>query len=234
MTLCGPLTWAEDPYLARLPAGMLSSHRGGQGFKSPQLHPMNSQVSGLHIGKRRGGRAYCQGKRYPRRPPDPSPISATGGTVPGAIHHSVVVVGDLEASLRFYRDGLGLEVLQTATSRVTGRVCSARPLAACAPCSLGDPGIPDDHAGVLELNVFDGDVPAGPPPSPPRTGFFLLSSSSMWRPRCTSLCRFRPGRAAAACHSADAEWTGNDSDRRDPTGCRLLTPGSITRRPLTG
>ena len=32
--------------------------------------------------------------------------------MPGAIHHSVVVVGDLEASLRFYRDGLGLEVLQ--------------------------------------------------------------------------------------------------------------------------
>jgi catechol 2,3-dioxygenase-like lactoylglutathione lyase family enzyme len=26
--------------------------------------------------------------------------------VPGGIHHSVVVVGDLEASLRFYRDGL--------------------------------------------------------------------------------------------------------------------------------
>jgi hypothetical protein len=28
---------------------------------------------------------------------------------------------------------------------------------------------------VLELNVFDGDVPEGPPPCPPRTGFFLLS-----------------------------------------------------------
>src|SRR5690348_12051972 len=31
--------------------------------------------------------------------------------VPGGIHHSVVVVGDLEASLRFYRDGLGLDLL---------------------------------------------------------------------------------------------------------------------------
>jgi catechol 2,3-dioxygenase-like lactoylglutathione lyase family enzyme len=29
-----------------------------------------------------------------------------------AIHHSVVIVRDLAASLRFYRDGLGLEVLQ--------------------------------------------------------------------------------------------------------------------------
>jgi hypothetical protein len=40
---------------------------------------------------------------------------------------------------------------------------------------LGDAGVPDDHAGVLELNVFDGDVPVGPPPTPPSTGFFLLS-----------------------------------------------------------
>jgi hypothetical protein len=30
--------------------------------------------------------------------------------VPGGIHHSVVVVRDLEASLRFYRDGLGLDL----------------------------------------------------------------------------------------------------------------------------
>jgi catechol 2,3-dioxygenase-like lactoylglutathione lyase family enzyme len=31
--------------------------------------------------------------------------------VPGGIHHSVVVVRDLEASLRFYRDGIGLDLL---------------------------------------------------------------------------------------------------------------------------
>lgn len=31
--------------------------------------------------------------------------------MPGGIHHSVVVVRDLEASLRFYRDGLGLDLL---------------------------------------------------------------------------------------------------------------------------
>jgi Glyoxalase/Bleomycin resistance protein/Dioxygenase superfamily len=32
--------------------------------------------------------------------------------VPGGIHHSVVVVRDLETSLRFYRDGLGLDLLR--------------------------------------------------------------------------------------------------------------------------
>src|ERR1700757_1732369 len=31
--------------------------------------------------------------------------------VPGGIHHAVVVVRDLDTSLRFYRDGLGLDVL---------------------------------------------------------------------------------------------------------------------------
>jgi len=33
------------------------------------------------------------------------------GLSPGAIHHSVVVVRDLDQSVRFYRDGIGLDVL---------------------------------------------------------------------------------------------------------------------------
>jgi hypothetical protein len=65
--------------------------------------------------------------------------------------------------------------------KVTGRICSTRPAAAYA-VFLGDAGVPDDHAGALELNVFDGDVPEGPPPSAPSTGFFLLSFSSTSRP----------------------------------------------------
>ena len=40
---------------------------------------------------------------------------------------------------------------------------------------LGNPRVLDDHVGVVEFNVFDGDVPAGPLPSPSRTGFFLRS-----------------------------------------------------------
>jgi hypothetical protein len=32
--------------------------------------------------------------------------------VPGGIHHSVVLVRDLETSLRFYRYGIGLDLLQ--------------------------------------------------------------------------------------------------------------------------
>jgi len=43
---------------------------------------------------------------------------------------------------------------------------------------LGDAGVPDDHAGVLELNAFDGDIPIGPPPSPPSPSSRMPSEST--------------------------------------------------------
>ena len=95
--------------------------------------------------------------------------------MPGGIHHSVVVVGDLGASLRFYRDGLGLDVLLDRRVEGDWPGLLDAPTRSMRAVFLGDARVPDDHAGVLELNVFDGDVPAGPPPSPPRTGFFMLS-----------------------------------------------------------
>jgi catechol 2,3-dioxygenase-like lactoylglutathione lyase family enzyme len=51
--------------------------------------------------------------------------------MPGGIHHCVVVVHDLEASLRFYRDGLGLDLLHDR--QVEG---DRRPAAPCARSSL--------------------------------------------------------------------------------------------------
>jgi glyoxylase I family protein len=87
----------------------------------------------------------------------------------------VVVVRDLEASLRFYRDALGLDLLQDRQVEGDWPDLFGAPSRRVHAVFLGDAGVPDDHAGVLELNVFDGDVPEGPPPSPPRTGFFLLS-----------------------------------------------------------
>lgn len=95
--------------------------------------------------------------------------------VPGGIHHSVVVVRDLETSLRFYRDGLGLDLLQDRQVEGDWPDLFGVPSRRVHAVFLGDAGVPDDHAGVLELNVFDGEVPEEPPPSPPRTGFLLLS-----------------------------------------------------------
>jgi catechol 2,3-dioxygenase-like lactoylglutathione lyase family enzyme len=97
------------------------------------------------------------------------PISDT------AIHHTVVVVRDLKASLHFYRDGLGLEELQDRRVEGDWPGLFDGPSRSLCAIFLGDARVPDDHSGVLELNVFDGYVPAGPPPSPPRTGFFMMS-----------------------------------------------------------
>ena len=95
--------------------------------------------------------------------------------MPGGIHHSVVVVGDLDASLRFYRDGLGLDLLQDRHVEGDWPDLFNAPSRHVRAVFLGDAANPDDHAGVLELNAFEGDVRAGLPPAPPRTGFLLLS-----------------------------------------------------------
>ncbi len=92
-----------------------------------------------------------------------------------AIHHTVLIVRDLDASLRFYRDGLGLDRLQDRHVEGDWPGLFDAPSRRLRAVFLGDARVPDDHAGVLELTVFDGDVPSGPPPSPPRTGFLLLS-----------------------------------------------------------
>jgi catechol 2,3-dioxygenase-like lactoylglutathione lyase family enzyme len=96
--------------------------------------------------------------------------------VSNRVHHSALCVTDFDASLRFYRDGLGLDVIfdhefdgdwPTLFDAPTGRLRSV---------FLGDPAVPD--SGIVELVAFVGGS-AGPAPAlapaPPATGFFLLS-----------------------------------------------------------
>ena len=151
-------------------------------------------------------------------------------TVPGGIHHSVVVVRDLEASLRFYRDGLGLDLLQDRQVEGDWPDLFGAPSRRVRAVFLGDAGVPDDHAGVLELNVFDGDIPAGPPSSPPQAGFFLLSFFDD--------VEATQGRLAALGLGGPPRLVTQPTPRgpvalatvRDPDGLLvLLTPGSITR-----
>ena len=97
--------------------------------------------------------------------------------MPRPLHHAALCVRDLDASLRFYRDGLGLEVLMD--HRFEGDWpalfdASSRHLRSVF---LGDPARAD--AGIVELVVFDdatgessGPVTAA---GPPASGFFLLS-----------------------------------------------------------
>ena len=150
--------------------------------------------------------------------------------MPGAIHHSVVVVGDLEASLRFYRDGLGLDVLLDRRVEGDWPGLLDAPTRSLRAVFLGDARVPDDHAGVLELNVFDGVVPAGPPPSPPRTGFFMLSFFVDVDATLSRLAALGLGGPPRRVIQSTPNGPVTVATVRDPDGLLvLLTPGSITR-----
>jgi catechol 2,3-dioxygenase-like lactoylglutathione lyase family enzyme len=93
------------------------------------------------------------------------------------VHHSAVYVRDVDASLRFYRDGLGLQVLMDHEFDGDWSTLFDAPSDRLRSVFLGDPDSPD--AGIVELVAFagnptgdDGDAPT---PAPLRPGFFLLS-----------------------------------------------------------
>jgi catechol 2,3-dioxygenase-like lactoylglutathione lyase family enzyme len=65
----------------------------------------------------------------------------------------VVVVRDLEASLRFYRDGIGLDLLQDWHVEGDWPDLFDAPSRRVRAVFLGDAAVPDDHAGVLELKT---------------------------------------------------------------------------------
>jgi catechol 2,3-dioxygenase-like lactoylglutathione lyase family enzyme len=95
----------------------------------------------------------------------------------------VVMVRDLEASLRFYRDGLGLDLLQDRQVEGDWPDLFDAPSRRVRAVFLGDAGIPEDHAGVLELNVFDGEVPEGRRPRRQGPDSSCCRSSSTSTPR---------------------------------------------------
>jgi len=149
--------------------------------------------------------------------------------VPGGIHHSVVV-RELEASLRLYRDGLGLDLLQDRQVEGDWPDLFDAPSRRVRAVFPGDAGVPDDHAGVLELNVFDGDILAGPPPAPPRTGFFLLSFFVDVEATLSRLAALGLGGPPRRVTQSTPNGPVIPATVRDPDGLLvLLTPGSITR-----
>jgi len=94
--------------------------------------------------------------------------------VTARVHHSAIVVRDVDVSLRFWRDGIGLAVLMdmhfdgdwpSLFGAASNRLRSV---------FLGDP----QHAssGIVELVQFDGGAATSAPAAPePGAGFFLLS-----------------------------------------------------------
>jgi glyoxylase I family protein len=151
--------------------------------------------------------------------------------VPGAIHHSVVLVRDLDASLGFYRDGLGLDVLLDREVEGDWPGLFDGPSRKLRAVFLGDAAVPDVTAGVLELNAFvDGDVPTGFSPAHPTTGFFMLSYFVDVEATLERLADLGLGGRARRVTQATPNGDIVIAMVRDPDGVRiLLTPGSITQ-----
>jgi hypothetical protein len=95
---------------------------------------------------------------------------------------------------------------------------------------LGDPGVPDDQAGVLELNVLDGAAP-GPPPAAPQTGLFMMSFFADVEATLSRLAALGLGGTPRHITQPTPGGPLTIATVRDPDGVLvLLTPGSITRR----
>ena len=90
------------------------------------------------------------------------------------IHHSAICVRDVEASLRFWRDGLGFDVLMDERFEGDWPTLLRAPSPSLRAVFLGDPANPG--AGIVEL-VDLGAVPdaSGPADRPASSGFLLLS-----------------------------------------------------------
>jgi glyoxylase I family protein len=96
------------------------------------------------------------------------------------VHHTAICTGDVERSLRFWRDGLGFEVQMDLAFEGGWRELfdapSDRLRSVFLGAPVGEPGA--DRAGIVELVDLcpdGGALPEGPTAAAPTTGFFLVS-----------------------------------------------------------
>ena len=91
------------------------------------------------------------------------------------VHHSAIATRDVDAGIRFYRDGLGLQVLMDHEFDGDWSTLFDAPSDRLRSVFLGDPDSPD--AGIVELVTFGagGGSEDARAATPPRPGFFLLS-----------------------------------------------------------
>jgi glyoxylase I family protein len=92
------------------------------------------------------------------------------------VHHSAICTADVERSLRFWRDGLGLSQLFDHTFTGDWPELFGAKGDRLRSIFLGDPQSPD--SGIVELVQLPGALEADealPAHPAPRNGFFLLS-----------------------------------------------------------
>jgi glyoxylase I family protein len=87
-------------------------------------------------------------------------------------HHTAICTTDVDASLRFWRDGLGFDVLMDGTFEGGWRDLFDAPTDRLRSVFLGDPA--SQSGGIVELVDF-GPIPALVATDGPAVGFFLVS-----------------------------------------------------------
>ncbi len=87
-------------------------------------------------------------------------------------HHTAICTTDVDASLRFWRDGLGFVETMDMPFEGDWPTLFAAPSEQLRSVFLGDPA--DPSGGIVEL-VDLGAVAEGTPSDTPTTGFFLIS-----------------------------------------------------------
>jgi catechol 2,3-dioxygenase-like lactoylglutathione lyase family enzyme len=146
-----------------------------------------------------------------------------------AIHHTVIVVSDIEASLKFYVEGLGLELLRDSQIDGDWPTLFGAESRSLRVVFLGKSGIPDDNAGVLELNAFPGGAVRQVPATPPPAGLFMISYFVDVEATLGRLAGLRLAADVRRVEQVTPNGTITLATVRDPDGVAvLLTPGSIT------
>ena len=92
--------------------------------------------------------------------------------MPG-IHHTAIVTCDVDASMRFWKNGLGLAELFDHTFTGDWPTLFGAATDRLRSIFLGDPDTPD--TGIVELVVLEGVRSAPTASKVPEFGFFLLS-----------------------------------------------------------
>jgi catechol 2,3-dioxygenase-like lactoylglutathione lyase family enzyme len=163
-----------------------------------------------------------------RRPLDPGKeITVTDAP---SIHHTVVLVRDIERSLAFYTDGLGLEVLQDRTVEGDWPGLFGAPTRSLRAVFLGNPSVPDIASGVLELNVFEREPAGAEALSAPAAGVLMLSYFVDVEATLARLATLGLGGVPSRVDQSTPTGPISLAVVTDPDGVRiLLTPGSITR-----
>jgi glyoxylase I family protein len=148
----------------------------------------------------------------------------------GAIHHTVIACRDLGASLVFYRDGLGLEVLADREVEGDWPALFGAPSRRLRAVFLGDPSVDDVYAGVLELNGFDAELASGPASSAVTAGFSMISFFVDVDATLKRLADLGLGGEPRRVAQPTPYGPLAIATVRDPDGATvLLTPGSIMR-----